>query len=140
MSEFSALPKRETYPLVTSDDTLVIVFRDHLTLTALPSLFVKALVSGTQIRVDSGAIIDIDNFSAGGVVALGVQETTKIDLPVGAFVAINKVSALHVLSGRVSADLRSPVPVRTYFRQPTSLSGNTGHSGGAPVAPNPALP
>lgn len=140
MSEFASLPKRETYPLITTDDTLVIVFRDHITLTSVPTLFVKALVGGTQIRVDSGLNIDIDNFSAGTPQNLTVQETTKVDLPVGAFVAINKVSALHVLSGRVSADLRSPIPVRTYFRQPTALSGNTGHDGGWPVAPDPVLP
>ena len=56
MSEFSA-PKRETYPLVTSDDTLVMVFRDHITSASAPVLFVKGLTD-SRVRVDSSRNLD----------------------------------------------------------------------------------
>jgi hypothetical protein len=66
---------------------------------------------------------------------LVAQETTRIDLPVGAFDPLNKVAILNVLRGKVSADLRSPIPVRSYFRMPTRLRATTGHPGGWPVGP-----
>jgi hypothetical protein len=215
-------PQRETYPLVSHDDTLMMVFRDHITPNARPFLFVKALVDA-QIRVDSAPDVDakpavrvIDfakgagdtitltvngaptvltegaNFlaatsdivtaasiaaaitsSAAGVTAQRVgevvyvvpgatvtsltlassdpeawsvygfttpgtpqtlvsQQTVRIDLPVSA-APLDKVSILNVLSGKVSADLRSMIPVRSYLRQPYTLRATTGHSGGWPV-------
>jgi len=228
MSEFIAVPQRETYPLVSSDDTLVMVFRDHITLAARPVLFVKAL-GDAEVRVDSSRNLDartgirvvdfsngsgdtvtvtvdgtatvltdgveftaaisdaetairiadaintaaigvtasveqngVDVFVAPGAgvtaltiatgdatawspapltifgapTALTTQSTLSINLPVGTFDPINKVAYLRVLSGRVSADLRSPVPVRTYFEQPSTLSPTTGGSGGWPTAPD----
>ncbi len=226
MSEFSGSPQRETYPLVSSNDTLVMVFRDHITVGDEPTLYIKALTNAS-IRVDSSRSLDLrsgftvldytagvgDDFtvtvngastiftegvefdstvsnvitaesmrdainaagplaaitaevigttvrltadasvtslvlatsdaaawdfpalaSIGTPVPLVSSETTTIDLPVGVFESIKKVSVLRVLSGRVSVDLRSPVPCRSYFEQPITLSGNTGTSGGWPTA------
>jgi len=226
MSEFSGSPQRETYPLVTSNDTLVMVFRDHIIVGDEPTLYIKALTNAS-IRVDSSRSLDLRagytvlDWTAGGTdtititvngvatvlteatefnavisnaltaedirnaitasgplaaltaevvgdsvlltadssvtslvlttgdaaawdfaalaefgtpVTMTSSETTTIDLPIGTFESIKKVSVLRVLSGRVSCDLRSPIPVRSYFQQPTTLSGNTGTSGGWPTA------
>jgi len=65
--------------------------------------------------------------------------SSEITLPSGSSDPLKKVSFLRVLNGRVSVDLRSPVPVRTYLRQPYSLSPTTGHAGGWPTSPSPAL-
>ena len=71
MSEFAATTQRETYPLVTSDDTLVMVFRDHITANSLPVLFVKGL-RDSRVRVDSSQNLDprtgirVVNFANGG--------------------------------------------------------------------------
>jgi len=133
------LPQRETYPLVSSDDTLVMVFRDQILAGSRPKLFVTALEAGTQIRVDSGANLTIDSFAAGGVLpsattSFGGGTETSVTLPVGIFAPTNKVSVLHVLKGSVSVDLRSTTEVRSYFRQPSSLISTTGEPGGWPTA------
>lgn len=146
MSEYGSNPKRETYPLVSSDDTLVMVFRDHHVSTNRPVLYVKALTGGVSIRVDSGTDLDTELFTPGSVQTLSLDEVLMVELPTGSFVPTNKVCVLNVLGGRVSADLRSPNEVRTYLRQPgqafgtATLSGNTGTSGGWPSSPNPPAP
>jgi hypothetical protein len=215
-------PQRETYPLVSHDDTLMMVFRDHITPNAIPSLYVKA-ITDAEIRVDAAPDVDakpavrVVDFTRGGTdtltitvdggapvvlteateflaatsnvvtaasIAMAVtavpgvtaervgevvyvvpdagtvsvelasgdpeawtvfgfttpgtpqtlisQQTVRVDLPTSS-APLDKVSILHVLSGKVSADLRSLVPVRTYFRQPTTLRATTGHAGGWPV-------
>lgn len=223
----SATPQRETYPLVSHDDTLVMVFRDHITNAAQPQLYLRALADSV-IRVDAGHTLDLRSglrvvdytngagdtvtitvngtgtvltegvdfaavtsneitalniknainaaYTAGDIVGeavgddiylnadhtvntltvatsdatawnsneftdwgalqtLSIQESDKIALPPGVFDPLNKVCALNVLSGRVSADLRSLVPVRTYFQMPETLRATTGHPGGAPTSP-----
>ena len=221
-------PQRETYPLVSSNDELVMVFRDHLPTSLLPVLYVKSLDSTTTFRVDSSRTLDeragyvvldytagalntvtltvnggaptvltedtdfdavvsneetarqiadaintaavgltastvigednvyvvpdagINTFtlnsndlaawdhrilaSIGALVVLGKGHTTELDLPVALVDPIKKVSFLRVLTGKVSVDLRSPVEVRTYFRQPLSLRATTGQPGGWPTA------
>jgi len=243
MSEFSATPKRETYPQLSSDDTLVIVLRDHITMGATPVLYVKAK-RAARIRVDASRDLDprtgirVLDFSTGGgetitvtvdgaatvftegaqftasinniVTALSIvdgintllgaggsgvltasvdvngvdvllapafgvetlvvgssdflawspaplttfgatqdlvaQETVAVDLPIGAFDPLNKIAFLRVLRGEVSADLRSPIPCRTYLKQPgepfgiAALKATTGHPGGWPTSPPKPLP
>lgn len=235
MSDHLTTPQRETYPLVSSNDTLVMVFRDHILAAARPVLYVKGLVDST-FRVDASRNLDIragltvvdytngatdtitltvngaatvltegTEFSATGsnvitainirdainVAAVGLTavvegesvyltadytvetlvvasgdatawdptgftvygtlqtlvagEVVAVELPTGTFDPINKVAYLNVLSGRVSADLRSPVEVRSYFRMPGSAYGSatlndtTGHPGGWPTSPTPPL-
>lgn len=226
MSEYNT-PHRNTYPLVSQNDTLVMVFRDHIVSGARPVLYVKAL-GPTDIRVDDSPSLDlrsglrvvdytagagdaltitvngvattftegvdfaavasnsstalniaaaIDAFYGGvdirtvrnddriylettgdvrtltvtstdltawnsaefatwgAVVSLVVEETTAIDLPSTGVDPSKKVSVLHVLSGCVSADLRSTVPSRTYFQMPYALRATTGHPGGWPTSP-----
>jgi hypothetical protein len=223
----SETPQRETYPLVSHDDTLVMVFRDHITAAAQPQLYLRALTDSV-IRVDAGHTLDlrpglrvvnytngagdtltitvngtptvrtegvdfgavtsneitalnIKNainaaYTSGDVVAEVVgadiylntdhtvdtltiatsdatawnsdefmewgplqtfssQESDKIALPPFTFDPLNKVCVLNVMRGKVSADLRSLVPVRTYFQMPTSLRATTGHPGGWPTSP-----
>lgn len=131
-------PRRETYPLLVPGDTLVMVWRDHLLASALPSLFVTALQAGAQVRLDSGADLDTDSFPTGTVSTFNeVGHKIRLSPPDGIFSPLNKVSVLHVLRGRVAADLRSMGEVRTYLKQPFTLSGNTGGSGGWPFGPNP---
>ena len=59
-----AHPQRETYPVLTPNDTLVIVFRDHIVEENKPALYVKS-VSNAVVRVDSGQDLDIETFSPG---------------------------------------------------------------------------
>ena len=221
-------PRRETYPLVTHDDTLVIVHRDHILTDARPVLFLKAHIA-SEVRLDSSynlddrpgirvfdytngagdsitltvdgsgttltegvdftastsnavtamSIADAINAASIGLTATAQEdlvftvpdltvktlvittsdstawdvpglavlgptqtlvagETVSLTLPAGVvFDPLRKVSFLRVLSGRVSADLRSFGEVRTYFRQPSTLSGSTGSTGGWPKAPDP---
>lgn len=232
----SATPQRETYPLVSANDILVMVFRDHLPTDKRPTLFVKAL-KDSEIRVDSSYWLDLRpglkvfDYTAGAgddvtialngvtttltegvdfdavvsnertalniataingasiavsavaegaavlveagfgvrslvfgtsdaaawsnvgqsewgtVTTLVAGQTVSVLLPTGgAFDPLDKVSVLNVLSGAVSADVRSLVEVRTYFKMPgtaygrTSLNATTGHSGGWPGSPNPPV-
>ena len=224
-------PQRESYPLVTSNDELVMVFRDHIPDSMRPVLYVKSLVSA-EWRVDSSRTLDsragfvVVDFTNGttdtvtltvnggaptvltegsefdatisndntaleiagaiNTAAVGLTATAEgnkvfvlpdpgtvtftldsgddtawehdslalvgsvttqsqsgltaeIELPVGTD-PTKAVSFLRVLKGRVSVELRSPVEVRSYFRQPLALAPNTGHPGGWPVAPDPPLP
>jgi hypothetical protein len=243
MSEYAALPKRETYPRISSDDTLVVVLRDHITMGATPVLYVKAK-RATRIRVDASRDLDprtgirVQDWTTGAgetitvtvdgsptvftegaqftasvsnvVTALSIvagintllgpagtgvltasvdvngvdvyiepafgveeitlassdlpawspaplttfgatqdlvaQETVAVDLPIGTFDPLNRVAFLRVLRGEVSADLRSPIPCRTYLKQPgepfgtAALKATTGHPGGWPTSPSPPAP
>lgn len=236
MSDHLSTPQRETYPLISSDDKLVMVFRDHLLQAARPVLYVKGITPAT-IRVDAGRNIDdrsgarVYDYTAGAtdtltltvngvatvltegtefdavisnevtavnirdaintasigltavaegadvlvvpdstvetlVVATGdanawavtgltiygalqtvvTGEVLAVELPTGTFDPINKVCYLTVLDGKVSADLRSPVEVRTYFKMPgeaygtATLNSTTGDSGGWPSSPTPPAP
>lgn len=235
MSDHLTTPQRETYPLISSNDTLVMVFRDHILQAARPILYVKGLVDST-FRVDASRDLDVRtgltvlDYSAGAtdtitltvngtatvltegtefdavgsnaitavnirnainVAAVGLTavvegeivylsadhtvdtlvvassdttawdpagftiygtlqsvvagEVVAVELPTGSFDPINKVAYLNVLNGRVSADLRSPVEVRSYFKMPGSaygsatLNATTGHPGGWPSSPTPPL-
>ena len=69
----------------------------------------------------------------GTVTTLSKYATTILTL--GTRDPLDTVGFLRVLSGSVSLELRSPVEVRTYLRQPATLSGNTGHPGGWPTSP-----
>lgn len=236
MSEHLTTPQRETYPLISSNDKLVMVMRDHIIQAARPVIYVKGLTNAT-IRVDSGRNIDdrtgvrVYDYTAGatdtitltvdgaatvltegtqfdavtsneitaenirdaintasigltavaegadvlvvpdfgietvtvatsdanawsvaGLTIFGALQTVvagevlAVELPVSTFDPLNKVNYLNVLSGKVSADLRSPVEVRTYFQMPgsaygqASLNPTTGQPGGWPSAPNPPTP
>jgi hypothetical protein len=223
-------PQRASYPLVNTDDELVMVFRSHIPSVLAPTLYVKSIGdvlfrldasrtlddrAGLQVinfaagagdtvtlTVNGGApvvltagvdftaavsnnetaisIVDAINTAAVGLTAsyvenqpfvwvvptanAGVQtftiassdlaawtpdtlatigslvslvngQTTAIQLPSGSADPTKVVSFLKLLSGRVSVDLRSPVEVRTYFRQPATLRPTTGHAGGWPTTP-----
>lgn len=71
----------------------------------------------------------------GTTVSLSANDAYSVDLPFGTTDPTMQVAFLKIFSGRLSVDLRSPVEVRTYFRQPARLSGNTGHPGGWPTTP-----
>jgi hypothetical protein len=71
--------------------------------------------------------------SVGTLVVLNNQQTTELDL--GTRDVMDLVGFLRIIRGKVALDLRSPVEVRTYLRQPATLSGNTGHPGGWPTSP-----
>jgi len=71
--------------------------------------------------------------SIGSLVTLDTQHTTELDLATRD--VMDLVGFLRVLSGRISLDLRSPVEVRTYLRQPATLRPTTGHPGGWPSSP-----
>jgi len=221
-------PQRESYPLITADDELVMVFRDHLVSTRTPQFFVKALgpvefridesqtlddragyvvvdfsngagddltitvdggtpttltegvdfdaeISNTQTAINIAEAINgaslglvasfetnepnvfivpeansgIKTFSLasgdktawtpdslavpGSIVTLGTGHSDVLTL--GSRSPLDKVAFLKILSGRLSADLRSPIEVRTYFRQPETLRATTGQPGGWPTAP-----
>jgi len=70
--------------------------------------------------------------SIGSLITLGTQHMTELDL--GTRDVMDLVGFLRILSGKISLDLRSPVEVRTYLRQPATLSGNTGQPGGWPTS------
>lgn len=222
-------PQRETYPLVNTDDELVMVFRGHIAPNLRPTLYLKALAA-TELRLDASRTLDdragfeVLDYTAGGTdtisitvnggaptvlteatdfdavvsnaetaiqiadaintAALGLIATTEVGEPFvyvvpdpkadpqvkeftldtgdpaawthqilatpGSLQTLSKgevlsltigsdplkvVSFLKLFTGRVSADLRSPVECRSYFRQPATLSGNTGHPGGWPTSP-----
>lgn len=222
-------PQRETYPLVNTDDELVVVFRHHIPATHEPVLYLKGL-RATEYRLDFSSTLDdragfeVLDYTAGGTDTVGITiggstttltEATDFDAEISneqtainianaintaaigliatteggqPFVylaadpafsplvksftlatgdaaawtpdtlalvgALNTLGAsetvgqsllptnpiftvvfLKLFTGRVSVDLRSPVEVRTYFRQPARLSGNTGHPGGWPTTP-----
>jgi hypothetical protein len=225
-------PQRETYPLITADDELVMVFRDHIPAGWEPFLYVKGLTEvefrvdtsrtlddraglvvvdfsngagdtitltvngGTPVVLTDGVeftaavsnnetairiaaaintaavgltatfeegtpnvfvaptvnagvtsfVIDSGDFTAwdprilatiGPLVTLSNQHKLEIELPAdsGTTDALKKVAFLKIIRGRVSADLRSPVEVRTYFRQPATLRATTGQPGGWPTSP-----
>ena len=69
----------------------------------------------------------------GTLVTLVAQQTTELDL--GTRDVMDLVGFLRILSGKISLDLRSPVEVRTYLRQPATLRPTTGHPGGWPTSP-----
>lgn len=71
--------------------------------------------------------------NVGSLITLGIQHTTELDL--GTRDPMDLVGFLRVLSGKISLDLRSPVEVRTYLRQPATLRPTTGHPGGWPSSP-----
>jgi hypothetical protein len=71
--------------------------------------------------------------NVGSLVTLSNQEMTEIELATRD--VLDTVGFLRILKGRVSLDLRSPVPVRTYLRQPATLRSTTGHPGGWPTSP-----
>ena len=73
--------------------------------------------------------------SVGPLVTLSNGHSLNVDLPSGTTDPTMKVSFLRLFKGRVSADLRSPVQVRTYFKQPATLRPTTGHPGGWPTTP-----
>lgn len=220
-------PWKASYPLINTDDTLVIVHRDHIVAGAPPILHVKALnaaeilVKDSQTLDDRSGVVVLDytagvgdtltfivnggaptvltegvdfasaisndetaiqiaaaiNTAAigltatfetgspnvfitpnpgtkwwtvgssdqaafstgilatpGSLVTLSANETTEIELPVVGGPTF-KVHFVFLYSGRLSVDLRTPVEVRTYLRQPATLSGNTGHPGGWPTSP-----
>ena len=129
--------RRHNYPLVNTDDILVMVWRDHLMSGALPVLFLQALGSGGVVgELRSGPDLDIDAFTITLSISVpATGEVQQFNLPVGAFDPLNKVTVLRLTRGRVSADLRSPGEFRTYFKQPTDLAGTTKNSGGWPTAP-----
>jgi len=64
-------PKRESYPLINTDDEFVAVFRSHLTIPATPYLYVKALTAA-EIRLDRSKSLDdrigyeVLDYTAGG--------------------------------------------------------------------------
>lgn len=221
-------PQRETYPLVNTDDELVMVFRHHIVAPNQPVLYIKGLTEaefrldysrslddragfevldytagGTEtvtLTVNGGAntvltegtefaaatsnaqtainIADAINTAAIGLTATfdegsafvyvaptpnaGVKEFTLVSseplawisdslASVGTLQTLGQASStsfdvpttdptkqvgfLKIFSGKLSVDLRSPIEVRTYFRQPATLSGNTGHPGGWPTTP-----
>jgi len=71
--------------------------------------------------------------SVGSLITLSTQQTTELDL--GTRDVMDLVGFLRILRGKVSLDLRSPVEVRTYLRQPATLRPTTGHPGGWPTSP-----
>ena len=122
------------------------VFQDHITLTAMPTLYIQGLGAEATIRVDVGQSLDTELFTPGTPQTIAAQEAVQIDLPTGAFNLLNKVAVLRVISGKVSADLRTPVPVRSYLRQPgegfgsATMRSTTGRNNGWPTSPAaPAL-
>lgn len=88
----------------------------------------------TLASSDTAAWTPLPLAFTGTVRTLITGQTLSILLPVSTD-PLKTVIFLRMLSGRVSADLRSPVEVRTYLRQPATLSPNTGHAGGWPTTP-----
>lgn len=105
MSEFNALPKRESYPLVSSNDTLVVVCRDHLLAASPPMLFIKAL-GDAEFRVDSSRDLDprpgyqVLDFSNGGgdTLTLTVNGTATVLTEGAQFAAVanNALTAINI--------------------------------------------
>ncbi len=106
-----------------------------------PNVFV-APTPGVAVRTFT---LDSDDFAAwdprilatvGPLVTLAASgHSTEIELPSNTTDPTKKVSFLKIIRGRISADLRSPVVVRTYFRQPATLRATTGQPGGWPTSP-----
>ena len=94
--------------------------------------FRPVITSFTVVSSDPTAWTEQVLATPGTLVTLSRGETTSLTLGAD---PIKIVSFLKIFQGRVSADLRSPVECRSYFRQPSTLSGNTGHPGGWPITP-----
>ena len=76
-------PQRETYPLINTDDELVMVFRDHIPATHVPVLHLKASTA-TELRLDASRTLDE---RAGFVVldfSVGATETVSLTVNGGA--------------------------------------------------------
>jgi len=133
----TSTPERATYPLVNTDDVLVMVWRDHITQAAFPVLYLQGIGGGDVVgEIKSGPDLDIDAFTDTQPVVIAQSGVTvKFELPSGVFNPLNKVSVLRLTKGRVAADLRSFGPMRTYFRQPTELAQTTRNPGGWPSSP-----
>jgi hypothetical protein len=225
-------PQRETYPLITADDHLVMVFRNHIPVGWEPYLYLQGMTE-VELRVDTSRTLDdraglvVLNYTVGAgnkvtitvnagtpvvltegasfdaivsnnetaiqisaaintaalgltasyvegepnvyvvptpgagitaftivsddvlawdhrilatigpLVTFGNGHKTEIELPSGSGTTdpTKQVAFLRIFRGRVSADLRSPVEVRTYFQQPATLRATTGHPGGWPTTP-----
>jgi len=82
---------------------------------------------------DASAWTEQSLAAVGAVVSLGTGHTTTVEM--ASLDPMNTVAFLRIFKGSVSLDLRSVVDVRTYLRQPATLSGNTGSSGGWPTTP-----
>lgn len=141
MSEFAGKPKRETYPILSNGDTLVVVFRDHLVASAIPVAFFTSLSGSASIDVSVGTDLDVDNFAAVTTINLSqIGHSTRLTMSPPTSV-IEKVWAFTVTNGAASADIRSPIECRSYLRQPLTLRPTTGEPHGAwPFGPNPAAP
>jgi len=106
-----------------------------------PNVYVAATGVGvTAFTLDSNAYAAWDPrilATVGPLVTLGRHHETEIELPTdsGTTDPLKKVAFLKMIRGRVSADLRSSVEVRTYFRQPATLRATTGQPGGWPTTP-----
>lgn len=137
----AALPFRHAFPLVNTDDILVMVFRHHHVTGARPVIYVKALVAA-EFHIDSHTDRDVLGSPAitGPTETLSAGEIKKITLPTGVFDPLNQVSALRIVKGKLSVDLRSHGEVQVYFSQPFSLGGTTGRPGGWPTSPDPVFP
>lgn len=109
----------------------------------LPDSTVRTLTIATS---DTAAFLLAGATIFGTLISMIPGETQAVDLPIGTLDPLNKVSYLRVLSGSVSADLRSPIEMRTHFKQPgvafgsATLRATTGHPGGWTNSPNPPTP
>jgi len=107
------------YPFVNVDDTLVLAFDAHGT-AARPRLFLTAAESDTIVKLQSRNDFDVTAsppFSTTlNLTAFGQQAAT--DLPVGGAPTTQTVSAITLTRGRLSVHIASPVPFRSYLRQP----------------------
>lgn len=106
------------YPLVCTDDTLVLVFRDHGG-AVKPAVIITASTSDVLATIKSGADLDVTAFSITQAVSISqAGSQLKYDLPVAAAATTNKISAITVQNGRISVHVSSMVPFESYLRQP----------------------
>lgn len=115
-----AAPNVDTYPLVGTTDTLVIVFAEHGVSTVRPQLTLVAGVSDTEAVVRSGPDLEIDLFSLTETIPLPQLGSQAVrPLPITGGATINNVTVVTVNRGKVAVTVTGQLPFRSYLQQPT---------------------
>lgn len=111
--------QRDYYPLVGLTDTLIIVFQDHGPSGVRPRIIATAADGDAEITIESGPDLNIDAFTLTETIAIP-QHGSQVEraLPITGAATTNIVTKLTVGRGKVSVNIFSPIPFRSYLRQP----------------------
>lgn len=115
----NAFVHRDCYPLVGVTDTLVIVFAYHGSAAARPRLTLTAGESDTEVLVRSGPDLNISSFTLSESITLS-QYGSQVsrDLPIDSGDTVDDVTVITVSRGKVSVNIDSTIPMRSYLQQP----------------------